>query len=188
MLKKYTFTVFIALSLLFTGCGSEHKKESKKVTKEIVNPNIFKLTTLKGKEIVIEKKGNGFIIQNQPKKLLLLDIYATWCPPCRAEAEVLGNLQSKFNKNLVVVGITIEENIQTQRLQQFAQQNKADYTLVYGKENTRLINNIAQSLQVGSHFPIPLMALYKEGKLLQDYSGATEEEFIQSDIQQALGK
>ena len=63
----------------------------------------------------------------------------------------------------------------------------AQYTLVNSKENRRLVDDIATSLEVGDRFPIPLMAMYLDGKLVNHYVGAIEEEFIESDIKRALG-
>jgi len=45
---------------------------------------------------------------------------------------------------------------------------------------------MAKMLQLGERFPIPMMAMYKDGELIQHYIGAVEEEFIESDIKQAL--
>jgi len=58
----------------------------------------------------------------------------------------------------------------------------AQYTLVNSKTNRRLIDDIAKNLEVGDRFPIPLMAMYLDGKLVNHYVGAIEEEFIESDI------
>jgi thioredoxin-like negative regulator of GroEL len=52
----------------------------------------------------------------------------------------------------------------------------------------RIIDAVAEKLNVGRDFGIPLMAMYKDGKLVNYYQGATEEEFIESDIKKALGK
>jgi len=80
-----------------------------------------------------------------------------------------------------------ENDIANEKLLEFRKMYNANYTLVNSKENRRLVNDIAKSLEVGERFPIPLMAMYLDGKLINHYVGAIEEEFIESDIKRALG-
>src|SRR5262245_25803040 len=41
-------------------------------------------------------------------KVLLIDIWATWCPPCRETIPELNELQKQFKDDLVVIGISDE--------------------------------------------------------------------------------
>lgn len=41
-------------------------------------------------------------------KFVLLDFWATWCPPCRGSIPQLNELQAKFKDQLVVVGLSDE--------------------------------------------------------------------------------
>src|SRR5690606_17903604 len=111
-----------------------------------------------------------------------------WCPPCRAAATHLSSLQEKYKDDLVVIGITIEDNISNEKLKEFADTYKAKYALVNSKQNRLLSNAIVKELNLGERYPIPLMVLYKDGKLVNYFVGATQEEFIDSDIKNALGK
>ena len=61
-----------------------------------------------------------------------------------------------------------------QHVRPFTYNYKINYTLVNSKQNKRLIKAIASSLEVGSRFPIPLMAIYKDGKLVKFYSKANQ--------------
>ena len=50
-------------------------------------------------------------IPNKPDtsgKFLLLDFWATWCPPCRRSIPKLNQIQQQFTNQLVVIGITSE--------------------------------------------------------------------------------
>lgn len=42
-------------------------------------------------------------------KVLILNFWATWCPPCRAEIPDLVALQEKYREHLVVLGISLDE-------------------------------------------------------------------------------
>jgi len=185
MKMTYILSTLLACTLLFQGCSKEDAVED---TNDMVSTNEYVLTALNKQQFVIKKELDGFVLENAKGKVILLDIFATWCPPCQAEASHLSSLQEKYKDNLVVIGITIEDGIPDQKLQDFRTKYNAQYTLVNSIENRRMVDEIASTLKVGERFPIPLMAMYKDGKLVNYYTGATEEEFIESDIKKALGK
>lgn len=186
MFKKYVFLLSILSGLLFTGC-SESKKSNENAN-NMISANQYVLTSLDKKEYMVKKESQGFILEGADGKIVIFDIFATWCPPCRAAAPHLSSLMEKYKDKLVIIGITIEDGIGDSKLQEFAQTYGAKYTLVNSAQNRRLTNALVKELELGDRFPIPTMAMYKDGKLINYYVGATEEEFIDSDIRNALGK
>jgi len=186
MLKISILSTLIAFSLIFNACSK--KEDTTQEANEMLSANEFVLTGLDKKQYVIKKQGHGFILKDAKNKVIMLDIFATWCPPCRAEASHLASLQKKYKNSLVVIGVTVENNIKNSKLENFRNDNGANYVLVNSNENGLLIDAVASELQVGNDFGIPLMAMYKNGKLINFYQGATEEEFIQNDIKKALGR
>ena len=183
MLKKSIFTTLLVLGLLFQGCADENKEAN-----EMVSSNEFVLTSTNNTQYIAKKEGNGFIVENTKGKVIIFDIFATWCPPCQAGAKHLTSLQNKFKDDLVIIGITIEDNIANAKLEEFKKKYDADYTLVNSDQNRPLVNAIATELKLGERFPIPIMAMYLDGKLINHYIGEVQEEFIESDIKRALGK
>jgi len=49
-------------------------------------------------------------------KFVLIDFWATWCPPCRAAIPELNGYQKKFGDKLVVIGISDETEEAVRRL------------------------------------------------------------------------
>ena len=185
MLKKSILPLLFSLSLLFQGCGDDKKVEE---ANSMISTNEYVLTALDNKQYVVTKETDGFKLSNAKGKVVIFDIFATWCPPCRGAATHLSSLQEKYKDDLVIIGISIEDNIPNTKLQEFAKEYNATYTLVNSKENRRLADTIVNALDLGKRYPIPIMALYKDGKYINHYVGAIQEEFIESDIKKALGK
>ena len=59
-------------------------------------------------------------------KVVLIDFWATWCPPCRATIPELNDLQAKFKDDLVVIGVSDEE---PDKLKAFMQGTKMSYAV-----------------------------------------------------------
>lgn len=84
--------------LFFTTVGAQEKKELKAGD---VSP-VFKYCDINGKEVSLsDLKG----------KYVYIDIWATWCPPCRQELPHLKELEKKMHdKNIVFVSISCDQN------------------------------------------------------------------------------
>ena len=186
MIKTSLFTTFVTLALLFNGCSK--KEDTTQDANAMVASNEYVLTALDKKQYVVHKTDNGFSLDGAKGKVVILDIFATWCPPCQAGATHLSSLQKKYPNELKVIGVTIEDMVENAKLQTFRTQHNATYTLVNSSENRRLVDAVATSLKLGQRFPIPIVAMYKDGKLVNYFVGAVEEELIESDIKKALGK
>jgi len=191
MLKKSLFSMLFLSALLFQGCfdsEEEQTKQVKQIDALVKNDNEYILTSTDARQFVVQKVQDGLMLKEFEGKIVIFDIFATWCPPCQASAEHLSSIQKQFKDDVIVIGLTIEDNIPNTKLEKFKQRYHANYTIVNSTENRRLVNEIATELQLGARFPIPLMALFKDGQLILHYVGAVEEEFVVSDIKQALGK
>ena len=186
MSKTSLLSAILVVSLLLSACSNEQKHKETKSAEAAVSKNEFILTTLDKRELKIIKTDQGFKLKGAENKVIIFDIFATWCPPCRAEASHLASLQKKYKKSLVVIGLSVEKGIESSKLKAFKKEVHAEYTLVNSNENARLIATVADKLNMGSNFGIPLMAMYKDGKLVNFYQVATEEEFIERDIKKAL--
>lgn len=187
MSKNLILSTLVVLTLLFSAC-SENKTETLEDANAMLSTNEFTLTSLENKQYTVNKGVDGFSVKDAKDKVIILDIFATWCPPCQAEASHLSSLQQKYKDSLLILGVTIENDISNQKLQDFSNKFNANYVLVNSSENSRLVNAVANKLKIGRNFGIPLMAMYKNGKLINYYQGAVEEEFIESDIKKALEK
>ncbi len=185
MLKNLTTALLLLSGIFFIGCSSE---EEIIVENDILSTNEYVLTALDNKQFVVKKEDSGFVLEGAEGKVVIFDIFATWCPPCRGAATHLTSLGEKYKEDLVVIGITIEDSIQNSKLQDFREKYNANYILVNSDRNRPLADEIVDELNLGDRYPIPIMALYKDGKYINHYIGSIEEEFIENDIKLAIAK
>ena len=189
MLKKYIFSISLILTVLFQGCSdNKEKSATASSVNDLVSKNEYVLTGIDNKQYIVSKEGEGFVLKGSKDKIVIFDIFATWCPPCRATAKHLTSIQNKYKDDVIVIGITIEDSIENSKLEEFSKKYDASYILVNSKQNRRLSDAIVKELNLGDRYPIPTMAMYKDAKLVNHYVGATQEEFIDSDIKSALGR
>ena len=184
MFKKSLLPALLTTILLFQGCSSEKSGDAN----SMISTNEYLLTGLNNQQYVVKKQAGDFLLENAKGKVVIFDIFATWCPPCRAAATHLSSLQEKYKDDVIIIGLSIEDNITNEKLQDFRKEYGADYILVNSSQNRILADKIVNELNLGERYPIPIMALYMDGKYINHYIGSIQEEFIESDIKKALGK
>ena len=81
-------------------------------------------------------------------KVVLLNFWATWCPPCRTEIPDLVKLQAKYrNRGLRIVGVTYPPEKITDVLR-FKQKTRMNYRIALGTTETRSLFTSTETLPV----------------------------------------
>jgi thiol-disulfide isomerase/thioredoxin len=112
-------------------------------------------------------------------KVVILDFWATWCPPCREEIPHFVELQTKYkDKGLVVVGISLDEGGPAV-VSSFVAAQKINYPIVMGNETV--------STAYGNIQAIPTtFVIDPNGDIVGRHEGFTEESVFESEIQKLL--
>ena len=63
-------------------------------------------------------------------KVILLNFWATWCGPCKAEIPSLVELQKQYSKDLVVLGFSVDDPVE--KIKPYAAQYKVNYPMLVG--------------------------------------------------------
>lgn len=83
-------------------------------------------------------------------KPLLLEFWATWCPPCRTSIPHLNEIHAKFkDRGLLVVGVTDEPNAVIRKFQKDVPMDYAVATDTGGRLNEKMgVSGIPQAFLV----------------------------------------
>jgi thiol-disulfide isomerase/thioredoxin len=129
----------------------------------------FTLNDLNGKRVRLsDYKG----------KVVLLDFWATWCPPCRASVPGLEKIHKTYkDKGLVVLAISLDEG-DWDSVKSFVSEYGITYMVLRGTDD------VTSQYQVRT---IPMMlVLDKEGRISKRYLGSGYEEDLEKDIKAVL--
>ncbi len=183
-IKKITILSFLAL-LLITGCGDKENIDENVVVeskKEITPEFNFKTTT--GKDISIIVKKEGWEFKGLEDKVILLNFFGTWCPPCKAEIPHLNTIRSKLKKDFEILAVDVGPRgggyNSAEHLDAFKKEFNVTYPIVSGEVAKQLFGAVGELNPSGS---IPFMVLFnKQGQYVQYYIGMKPEEMLFHDI------
>jgi thiol-disulfide isomerase/thioredoxin len=112
-------------------------------------------------------------------KVVILNFWATWCPPCREEIPELVQLQAKYKDKLLIVGASEDED-GPQRVQQFAQRYGMNYPIVMATRE--LIDNYGGVPALPTSFIID-----PQGRVMMKHTGLYEYEVYEREIRALSG-
>ena len=174
--------IAVSMLLLLGGCSDSSQDDA------ILSTSSYELVDLKDNIYQVAKTGKNFTVAGLEDKVIIFDIFATWCPPCRASAPNLAELQKNYKDKVKVIGVLIEEGKSKEYVQRFVDTYGADYMISNAEDNKPLSRALGTTTGIGQGFPIPLMVMFYKGEYINHYIGVVPEEMIESDIKRALGK
>ena len=200
-IKNLAFLLFLT-TLIFSGCENKGKideavivkeKATKTADKQKETPQIptFNLKTHDGKDItILADVKTGWKFKGLENKIILVDFFGTWCPPCKAEIPHLNNIREEFKNDFEILGIDIGQRdgsiTDPTELKEFIKEFKIKYPITTDGDNRTLFNAVIELNKSGS---IPFMILFdKKGQYMTHYVGMVPEEMLKSDINKVLGK
>lgn len=124
--------------------------------------------------------GQALRSANLRGKVVLVNFWATWCPPCVTEVPDLVRLQAKYDGKLIVLGIS-EDHGQVDIVKTFAEAKKVNYPLVM---NTPALSALFPGL-------IGLPTTYvidQQGRIVQKHVGQLNMPNTEAEVQALLSE
>lgn len=171
---------------VFTGCGDSQEAQT------IIEDNTsfdelkaqsnktYNLKTLSGKTITIKVENQKLVSKDLEGKVVLINFWATWCPPCKKEIPTFNVLYEKYKDKFEIIGVLYEKNKDRAELEAFVKEFKMKFPVtVDEKENFRMAKAFDDVKQVPESF------IYgADGKFLEKFIGEVDEAVLEKYIQE----
>lgn len=114
-------------------------------------------------------------------KVVFLNFWATWCPPCRKEIPDIVEISNEM-KNVVVVGVALERG-GTAKLEDFIDKNNIPYANIIAEDNETM-KKLAEAY--GGIQYVPTTFIIANGKIVSKIVGGNSKESFMNEIKKAL--
>ena len=134
------------------------------------------------KLIPVDEPAYTKLIQANKGKVVLVDFWATWCAPCRAEMPLVAKMAASLKaKGLVVLTISADDPEQEVDAMKFLKQSGVSLPsyVKRPKDDDKFISGVDRKWQGA----LPAMFLYdKNGKMVKSWIGETPVSELQNGI------
>ena len=128
----------------------------------------FKLKDMDGKEVQLSSfKNSG--------KVVLLNFWATWCGPCKAEIPGFVELQEKYKDKLTIIGYSVDDTAELAK--KYATEYKMNYPVLLGEGREDVQDAYGPIWGIPASFIIS-----KDGKVCRKHMGIAPKAVFEKEI------
>ena len=129
--------------------------------------------------LVNDLDGNPVSTAAWKGKVVFINFWATWCPPCRAEIPVLIDLANRYKDRLQVVGVSVDDGDPAD-VKKFAKQAGINYPIVMADR--------AIVAEYGGVAALPtLFVVNPDGNVVQKHEGLYSNALYEAEVRLLLG-
>ena len=122
MQRQIVLVVAVLLAMVVIGCG--RTEAEKAVYGKAAD---FELQDINGKSVRLSDFSG---------KIIILNFFATWCPPCRSEMPDFNEVTKEYRDDVKIVAVAVSDNLE--RVKQYATNNGLEFVILMddGKAST----------------------------------------------------
>lgn len=123
--------------------------------------------------------GKDVKLSDYKGKVVLLNFWATWCGPCKAEIPGFVELQEKYKNDLVIVGYSVDDT--AEKAAAFATEHKINYPVLLGLGREDVQDAYGPIWGIPASFLIS-----KDGKVCKKHMGIAPKAVFEKEIKALL--
>jgi cytochrome c biogenesis protein CcmG/thiol:disulfide interchange protein DsbE len=189
---KKVSTILLAAILTFAlmACASDKKSEEAKTPEN----QTMAQTKISGAPDAVtapdftlqDAEGNDLTLSSYKGKVIILDFWATWCPPCRMEIPHFIELQETYgDSGLQVIGVSVDQQ-GWEAVRPFIQQYKINYPVVL-LTNSGIYNAYQNLLPANERGGIPFtFVIDRNGRIQHQYVGYRDKKVFEEAVKPLL--
>lgn len=140
-------------------------------TQQNIKVNDIKFTYLENNKVVKLSELKG--------KVVLINFWATWCPPCKIEIPGFVELYDKYNENgFEIIGVSVDTS-GSDSVKSFVKSEKINYPVVMADKE--LAEKFDEIVAIPTSFLIN-----QKGEIVKKYSGLYMKSTFENDIKKLL--
>jgi cytochrome c biogenesis protein CcmG/thiol:disulfide interchange protein DsbE len=129
--------------------------------------------------VLTDLQGHTVKLSDLRGKAVVLNFWATWCPPCKEEIPWLVDLQKRYgSQGLQIVGINMDDG-DPKDVVKFASENSINYPVLFGQDKV-------SDLYGGIDYLPTTFYIDRNGVVLDRVFGQPERGEIEKNIQRAI--
>ena len=190
MIKRLITLMVFAAAFSLLGCNKNVSTTNNNSDVSVSNSSSASISPAAENSTSSNQKAPSFTLQdvNGKKvslsdfkgKVVIVDFWATWCPPCRRSIPDLIDLQKKYKNKIAVIGISVDMDTRSD-VAPFVKQNKINYKVLYATPE------VVQAY--GNIDAIPTSFIIDQhGNIVTQHVGLTPKETYISEINKLLKK
>jgi thiol-disulfide isomerase/thioredoxin len=185
-MRYFLFGLIVPSLLFIAGCSKHTNDDNITDTNHLSvakhRQTNFDLTDIDNRVAKLTYKDKQLSISQVTQHTIVVHIFSTQTDLCRAMLPYLSDLQHNQAKEIFVLGIVVPEQIKNPKLRSFMNQNGATFFISNAPDNAELAYALADTLQLGTNYPLPLTIVFYKGRYVTHYEGVTPIEMIYSDL------
>jgi thiol-disulfide isomerase/thioredoxin len=166
MNPRRVLMIAIVIGAAATACKAAHEKsaaEAPSASGEPIQLRFFRNPAAVQDFTMRDLDGHSISSASLRGKVALINFWATWCGPCRAEVPDLVALQAKYRDHLQVIGVSEDES-GVEVVRSFAAAHQVNYPIV-------MLTAELEKIFPGVHALPTTFLLDREGRLVQKHVG-----------------
>jgi peroxiredoxin len=186
---KLRLLIFLFFSVIIIGCQNKNVSEEPATNNSKATSNYSNTATnntgnssaeLAPDFVLTDTQGNQVKLSDYRGKVVILDFWATWCPPCRKGIPDLIELKKTFKDRLTIIGISLDTDSKNEVVP-FMKEYGINYKVVYGD------NDVVQ--KYGNIQAIPTSFIIdQKGNIVTSFVGLQRIETYKSYLNNLLNK